>query len=113
MRGCRRWTPKTRVIDIAVDPSWQGIERRSENRVAEDSPARVKVLDPMVSLGPSFQARVVKASGEGLMVCAPRSILPGSVVQVRFRDWIVIGKVKYCLPVAGEFHIGVRLKEDW
>jgi hypothetical protein len=105
--------PENPVVDIAVDSSWHGVERRSEARVAEDSPARIKVLDPMVSLGPSFQGRVVNTSSKGLKVRTPRSILQGSVVQVRFQDRIVLGKVKYCSPAEDEFDIGVRLKEDW
>ena len=105
--------PETPAIDITADSPWPAGDRRSEVRVAEDSPARIKVLDPMVSLGPSFHGRVVDSSGKGLKVRAPRSILQGSVVQVRFRDRIVLGRVKYCLPIEGEFYIGVRLKEDW
>jgi hypothetical protein len=104
---------ETPVIDITVQSSWAGVERRSEVRAAEDSAARIKVLDPMVSLGPSFQGRVVDTSIKGLKVRVPRSILQGSIVQVRFQDRIVLGKVKYCLPVEGEFHIGVRLSEQW
>ena len=100
-------------IGISNNSTWQGAERRSEARTAEDSPARIKVLDPMVSLGPSFQGRVVDTSSRGLKVRTPRSILPGSVVQVRFRDRIVVGKVKYCTPVEDEFHIGIRMREDW
>jgi len=104
---------ETSAGEITVDSSWRGLERRSEARVAEDSPARVKVLDPMVSLGPSFQGRVVDTSCKGLKICAPRSILQGSVVQVRYRDRIVLAQVKYCLQAGDEFHVGVRFKEDW
>lgn len=105
--------PEYPAIDISIDATWQGVDRRSEARVPEHSPARVKVLDPMVSLGPSFQGRVENTSSNGLKVRAPRSILQGSVVQVRFRDRIVLGKVKHCTPVGNEFDIGIRLKEDW
>jgi hypothetical protein len=101
------------TIDISLDSSWPGVDRRSEARVEEDSPARIKVLDPMVSLGPSFHGRVVDTSNKGLKIRAARSILKGSVVQVRFRDRIVLGSVMYCLPIEDEFHIGVRLREDW
>jgi hypothetical protein len=101
------------AFDISIDSTWHGVERRSETRVAEDSPARIKVLDPMVSLGPSFQGRVLDTSNKGLKIRALRSILPGSVVQVRFQDRIVLGKVKYCTPVEDEFHLGIHLKEDW
>jgi hypothetical protein len=104
---------ETLVVDITLGSPWGGDERRSEARVVEDSPARIKVLDPMVSLGPSFQGRVVNTSTKGLKVRVPHSILQGSIVQVRFKDRIVLGKVKYCLPAKGEFHIGVRLKEEW
>jgi hypothetical protein len=105
--------PESSAIDMSMDSTRQGVELRSEARVAEDSPARIKVLDPMISLGPSFHARVVNTSSKGLKVRVPRSILQGSVVQVRFQERIVLGKVKYCTPVEDEFDIGIRLKEDW
>ena len=89
------------------------IERRSEARIADDSPARIKELNPMVSLGPSLRGRLVNTSSKGLKVSVPRSIVQGSVVQVRFRDRIVVGQVKYCTPVEQEFIVGIRLKEDW
>ena len=106
-------TPEDSAVDITVGPSWQGVERRTEARVAEDCPARIKVLNPMLSLGPSFPGRVVNTSSKGLKVRAQRSILRGSVVQVRFQDRIILGQVKYCGPVENEFNIGIRVKEDW
>ena len=103
----------TESVPQSVDPAWYGVECRSEIRVGEDSPARVKVLDPMTSLGPSFHARVANKSSKGLKLRVPRSVLPGSVVQIRFGDGIVLGEVKYCIPVEDEFDIGICLKEDW
>jgi hypothetical protein len=49
--------PETPAIDITMDSSWPGVERRSEARMAEDIPARMKVLDPMVSLCPKKSSR--------------------------------------------------------
>lgn len=104
--------PETSVTEIA-STTWPGADRRIEVRIATDGPARAKVLDPLISLGPSFQASVVDTSATGLKLRVPRSILPGSVVQIRFQRQIVLGEVKYCNPFGTEFHIGLRLKEDW
>jgi hypothetical protein len=105
----RQETSGTRITSTA----WSGAERRIEIRIATDGPARVKVLDPLISLGPSFQASLVDTSDKGLKLQVPRSILPGSVVQIRLQDRIVLGEVRYCNPSGSEFHIGLRLKEEW
>ena len=99
------------VSSLPVPP--QGAERRSEVRVAEDSPARVKVLDPLTSLEPPAHARVVNSSAKGLGLRVPWSVLPGSLLQIRYLGRIVFGEVRYCQPFGNEFNVGMRLKEEW
>jgi hypothetical protein len=103
----------SQIIEVALDSPWRGRERRSEVRVADDIPARVKVLDPLTSLGPAVHARVVDASFGGLGLRVSKPVFPGSVVQIRFRDQIVLGEVRYCLPSGSDFIIGIRFREDW
>jgi len=88
------------------------VERRTEVRVAVNSPARIKGLDPLTSIGPSTTGQVLDASENGLKLKVARAFFPGAVVQVRFQDRIVLGTVRYCVPSGDEFHIGVQLKED-
>jgi|SRR5580692_9456670 hypothetical protein len=97
------------VAEIATDR----VERRSEVRVPEDCPARVKVLHPLTSLEPSAPGRVVDRSSQGLGLRVPWSVFPGSLLQIRFLGRIVLGEVRYCLAAGDEFRIGMRLKEEW
>jgi hypothetical protein len=106
-RTCRK-----ALAGLAAGPAGHLVERRSEERVTVDSPARVKALDPLTSIGPSSNGQVLNTSSRGLRLRVPRPFFPGAVVQVRFQDRIVLGTVKYCIPSENEFQIGVHLKED-
>jgi hypothetical protein len=44
--------------------------------------ARVKVLDPLTSIGPSMEAELVSFSASDYQLRVPRWIVPGSTVQV-------------------------------
>jgi hypothetical protein len=107
---CR--TCRTILAELASGPKRTPIERRSEVRIALESPARIKALDPLTSIGPSSSGQVLNTSRTGVQLRVKRAFLPGSVVQIRFQDQIVIGTVKYCTPSGDEFQIGEQLKED-
>jgi hypothetical protein len=72
--------------------------------------ARVKVLNPLTSTGPSMHAGLVNCSQTSLQVRVPRCILRGSAVQVRTSDGIVFGEVQSCVPAESEFEIEVTLQ---
>jgi hypothetical protein len=85
---------------------------------AEDAPgtptisaARIKVLDPITSVGPSGPAHLLNSSQQSLHIRVPRSIFVGSFVQVRSSGGIAFGQVRYCIPAGWEFQIGVKLAE--
>ena len=71
--------------------------------------ARVKVLNPLTSLGPAMHAKLLSSSDNDLEVRVPRSILIGSAVQVRTSEQIVFGEVQSCEPTGAEFEIGVTV----
>jgi hypothetical protein len=77
---------------------------------SETSPARIKVLDPITSNGPSGEATVLNSSSRGLHARVPRSIFVGSLVHVRSSLGNAFGKVRYCIPSGEEFQIGVKLE---
>jgi hypothetical protein len=78
---------------------------------AETTPAaRIKVLDPILSNGPSGPAHLLNASLQSLHVRVPRSIFVGAFVQVRSSVGIAFGQVRYCIPAGTDFQIGVKLE---
>ena len=84
-------------------------ERRSSVRSPTDDPASLHVLNPLSSA--HSKVRVVEVSQEGLKLRVPELLHPGTMVQVRFRDRIVLGEVRYCLPAGAEFYIGVQIRD--
>jgi hypothetical protein len=74
-------------------------------------PSRVKVLDPISSLGPSSPAQLMAICESGMHVRVSSSIFVGALVQVRSSDISAFGRVRYCIPAGSEFQIGVKLLE--
>jgi hypothetical protein len=88
-----------------------GIERRSEPRIPVDIRARVKSLDPVTSIGPSTEARIVEISRRGLKLRVRRPIMIGASVQILAERKIFLAKVRSCSSVDEDFYIGVRLAD--
>jgi hypothetical protein len=74
------------------------------------SPTRVKVLDPISSLGPSAPAKLLTISTSGLHVRVSLPVFVGALVQVHSSDLSAFGRVRYCIPAGSEFQIGVKLQ---
>jgi hypothetical protein len=74
-------------------------------------PSRVKVLDPITSLGPSAPARLMAICESGMHVRVASPIFVGALVQVRSSDVSAFGRVRYCIPVGSEFQIGVKVQK--
>jgi len=60
--------------------------------------ARVKVLNPLTSNGPSRPAELLDSPSNGLHVRVQQSILIGSFVHVRLAEGALFGEVRYCIP---------------
>jgi hypothetical protein len=84
-------------------------EAAGNPQVVSSSEARIKVLDPITSNGPSGPAHLLNASTRSLHVRVPRSIFIGALVHVRSSIGLVFGYVRYCIPAGSGFQIGVRL----
>jgi hypothetical protein len=101
-----------RLGETAVRQGWNGNERRFEGRVPKDAPARVKVLEPILTTAPSGHAWIVDVSAKGVKLRVSEWVRTGAVLQMRLEDnAFALGEVRYCLPVGKEFYIGVRLLE--
>jgi len=101
-------------IVIQLSPArtgWTGEERRKEPRVTFDTPAKVKLLDPVTSTSPAAHCRVLDISWHGMRLLAQRFVCAGALVQVRMSDRVVLGEVRYCDQEGDDFYVGVRLVE--
>lgn len=75
-----------------------------------DVSARVKVLDPMTSIGPSMRAVLLSSSESELRLRVPRWIIPGSTVQVLARGSVVFGKAWFTIQSGDGFEVEVELQ---
>jgi hypothetical protein len=81
-----------------------------QRALQSDTPiaARVKVLDPLMTMGPSSPAFVLKTWDTGLRIKLRTAILRGSLVQVRVEGKLAFGRVQLCLPAGQEFEVSIE-----
>jgi hypothetical protein len=75
-----------------------------------NSTARIKILNPITSNGPSAPAYLLTASPRSLHIRVSRLMFVGTRVHVRSPLGQGFGSVRYCIPAGSEFQIGVRLE---
>jgi hypothetical protein len=102
-----------RLGEIALQVQWTGPERRSEPRVPVSFPGRLKLLDPVTSVGPPHDALVIEISRSGLKIRTPRYLIPKTLVQIHFNGKAVLGQVKYCIRTDSGFDAGIKLVQDF
>jgi hypothetical protein len=92
---------------IPADPA----DRRVEPRSPADLPATIKLLNPLQT-SERISARVIDYSRGGLRLRVEKSLMPGTLVQVRVGEKLLLGDVRFCSPAdGGEFYAGVRLQD--
>jgi hypothetical protein len=88
--------------------------KRHEEEVADNqqinSWARIKILNPITSIGPSAPAYLLTASLRSRHIRVSRLMFVGARVHVRSPLGQGFGQVRYCIPAGSEFQIGVRLE---
>lgn len=56
---------------------------------------------------------IVNISKNGLGILSPKAILPGTMVQLRIKDRVELGNVRYCsAPGDDGFRLGLRLHDE-
>jgi len=111
LEGCEEC--QLRLADIALEGQWKGPERRSEPRVPVHYPGRLKLLDPVTSVGPPHDVEVVEISRSGLKIRTPRHLIPKTLVQVRFNGQQALGEVCYCNRAQPGYYAGIKLVQDF
>lgn len=85
-----------RLTEFALQTQWKGVERRIEPRVSVSFPGRLKLLDPVTSVGPPHDVLVIEISRNGLKIRTPRYLIPKTLVQIHFNGKSTLGEVRYC-----------------
>lgn len=111
LESCERC--QLRLADIALESQWKGPELRSEPRVPVRFAARLKLLDPVTSVGPPHDVQVIEISRSGLKIHTPRYLILKTLVQIRFNGRSILGEVRYCVRLEPGYHAGIRLVPDF
>ena len=105
--------PTLSPVAMFADEIRRGEERRREPRVPMDVEARVKCLDPLLTVGPSTRVRIVEISRSGMKIRAHREFQHGGVVQVIVKNTFFMGTIRHCQRVDGAFDTGLKLTESF
>ena len=89
----------------------ESAQKRSEPRFGAKGEAILQELHPL-SLDRQ-KVMIVNISKNGLGILSPKAILPGTLVQLRIKDRVELGDVRYCsAPGNDGFRLGLRLHDE-
>ncbi len=72
---------------------------------------RMKIIDPLLTMGPSARVEVVNWSDSEVCVRLPRQVLVGAMVHLRAADKIFIGEVRRANSLESGHEIHIQVKE--
>jgi len=82
--------------------------KRSEPRFSSGDDAVLQELNPL-SLD-RHRVKIVDISKNGVGILAPKSLRPGTIVQIRIKSSIELGEVRHCSAAGHQgYRIGLRL----
>jgi hypothetical protein len=102
-----------KLAEIALDGQWKGPERRSEPRVPVNFPGRLKLLDPVTSVGPPHDVLVTEISHSGFKIRTPRYLIPKTLVQVHFAGKAILGEVRWCTRTDSGYDAGIKQVQNF
>lgn len=102
-----------KLADIAMDGRWKGPERRNEPRVPVNFPGRLKLLDPVTSVGPPHDVLVIEISRSGFKLRTPQYLISKTLVQVHFSGKAMLGEVRYCNRLESGYAAGIQRVDDF
>jgi two-component system, sensor histidine kinase len=100
---------ETGLAKTASEQEVQGTpsERRRGTRFATNGLAQMRILHPFAPL--PLEIEILDVSKFGLKVCAGQSFNPGTLVQISLKTTVVIAEVRYYVPAANRFHLGLEI----
>ena len=97
-------------LQLIARPTVGLTQKRSEPRFDTKGEAILQELHPL-----SLERRrikIVNISKNGFGLVSPKAILPGTIVQLRIKDIVELGNVRYCSASVEGFRVGVRLHSE-
>ena len=109
---CREHLSRRIGLSLRLNPSGgaKSAEKyeRSELRFRTGDRALLRALNPLSMDRHSI--KIVDVSKNGLGILAPKSVFPGTIVQVQIQNDVELGEVRYCTASGdGEYRIGLGL----
>jgi hypothetical protein len=86
-----------------------GPEKRREHRIPADEPAQMQAFSPFSPA--KINVQITDVSRNGLKVRTPQIVDRGTVVQVRIKEAILLGEVRYCIAAGTEFDAGIQIQD--
>jgi hypothetical protein len=71
----------------------------------------MKIIDPLLTMGPSARVEVVNWSDSEVCVRLPRQVFVGAMVHLRTADTIFVGEVRHCHPTESGHEIQIQVRE--
>ena len=84
-------------------------ERRSEPRIPTDQCGTLQVLQPLSLLREKVYIFDTSKNGLGLQLSDRLSL--GCLVQVRIKDTVVLGEIRYCVKNGDTYRAGVQVED--
>jgi hypothetical protein len=89
----------------------ESAQKRSEPRFSAEGEAILQEIHPL-SLDRQ-KVMIVNISKNGLGILSPKAILPGTVVQLRIKDSVELGNLRYCSARGDDgFRVGLRRHDE-
>jgi hypothetical protein len=88
---------------------YEGAEKRREHRIPADDPGQMQTFSPFSPT--KARIRIMDVSRNGLRVRTSQLVQRGTIVQVRIRDAVVLGEVRYCVAAGAEFDAGIQIQD--
>lgn len=83
-------------------------ERRRGPRIPTDDIAYLRILKP--ASPERLVVRVLDVSKGGFKLGLGKSLYPGCEVQIRLKDVVALGEVRYCVPAKVGFFAGIQIQ---
>jgi len=114
--GCRECSERMADLAKAIsragrrgeEPLQEG-ERRGGLRLACDDSAQLQVLRPFSP--DRIQVRILNVSRGGMRLRLRQAIDSGALIQIRFKNSVVFGEIRYCARSGGEFEAGLLIHD--
>lgn len=84
-------------------------ERRGGARLPCDDAAQLQILRPFSPK--RLEVRILNISRGGMRLRLRQAVDAGALIQIRFRDSMVFGEIRYCARAGGEYEAGLHIHD--